>query len=801
MGRNILASKISVVIDAKVLGKEDLRALDAQVDKTASGFGNLKSSIVSAFTSPTAILAGASAITGAVTTVGIAVFDLAKETSDYGSIIHDLGEKTGLSAETISSIKFAADQSGSSIEDFSQGLVRFEKTVGEAARGSDEAKAKLIRLGIDPKAAINDLEGALGKAFKTIHDAPPGIRQTNAAMDAFGKSGASLIPTINAADGDLKKLVQTAKNLGVTFSDEDAKAADEFGDTLDTLAAQIRGLGFSIGREVMPQITGGMRLVSNELSEQRSEWDHWGRAASTATSVAIGVVAALYNQYLVPIEKVLNRFTTAGDVAGRIAKDIFPEDKAEAGGTLDSPFKKRKRDYYDYDNNGTRDKSSRATHKNTPEDRGDKLLEQLTQEHKMLAALSKESQVRIQLEDKAYAKLNDTLKDQIINRAKDIDLRKVQLAIQKQREVSAYEFADFLLDQKRTIREFDFPPTAMDAVDDMIEKHRRLGAYVNEEAEAWARWNANVIDNRKAIADFNVGVETNIDILNRLAEAADRAAASEKHLFDIEPPPPFPEAQKKDRRHRFDLTGRDTEDEVQRAEKAIDGLKRAWGDVKEIGENAVGTFASGIGSMVENFILLGSTGPAALKKLTAQALASVAAESAVKAIYWTAQGIVDLFFNPARAAADFAGAALFASIAGVTAFAGRAIAGDSFKNNGAGGGGGYSSRPGTRAYTDTNGNSATLPTNQITPSGTPARNSNNSSVAQALNRVAAAVEENTAATRAHTAVASRLEGISPGKIVAMGARQNPHAFGRGVLRSMDRDASVTDGISRRQNTE
>jgi hypothetical protein len=110
-----------------------------------------------------------------------------------------------------------------------------------------------------------------------------------------------------------------------------------------------------------------------------------------------------------------------------------------------------------------------------------------------------------------------------------------------------------------------------------------------------------------------------------------------------------------------------------------EGLKAAFKELKTIGLEAFGSLAQGIGGLVENYVLLGTTGPAALRKLLAATLAQIAAESAVKAIYWTAQGIVDLFFNPARAAADFAAAALFASIAGVSALIGRRVAGDLFQ--------------------------------------------------------------------------------------------------------------------------
>lgn len=112
--------------------------------------------------------------------------------------------------------------------------------------------------------------------------------------------------------------------------------------------------------------------------------------------------------------------------------------------------------------------------------------------------------------------------------------------------------------------------------------------------------------------------------------------------------------------------------------------------------------ADAIGQTVANWVLLGETGPAVMRKILAQALASIAAEAAVNAIKELALGFATLFFNPAESAAHFTAAGLWASIAGVAAVAGRGVAGDLFKSAGAGAGGsggsggGSSSRSGQR---------------------------------------------------------------------------------------------------------
>lgn len=119
-----------------------------------------------------------------------------------------------------------------------------------------------------------------------------------------------------------------------------------------------------------------------------------------------------------------------------------------------------------------------------------------------------------------------------------------------------------------------------------------------------------------------------------------------------------------------------------------------FADVARVAFSAVGAvvnqLASGIGNLVQNFVLLGSNGPNAFRKLVASVLAGVAAQAATLAIMELAYGIAALtpwgaaVYGPAPF--HFKSAALFGSIATVAGFAGRGVAGGLFQTQGAGGG-------------------------------------------------------------------------------------------------------------------
>ena len=89
--------------------------------------------------------------------------------------------------------------------------------------------------------------------------------------------------------------------------------------------------------------------------------------------------------------------------------------------------------------------------------------------------------------------------------------------------------------------------------------------------------------------------------------------------------------------------------------------------------------AQAIGQVIQNWVLYGETGPAVMRKILAAALATLAAEAAVKAIFQLAEGFAALFFNPAKAAAHFKAAALYGAVTVAAGVAGRAVAGNAFR--------------------------------------------------------------------------------------------------------------------------
>lgn len=199
----------------------------------------------------------------------------------------------------------------------------------------------------------------------------------------------------------------------------------------------------------------------------------------------------------------------------------------------------------------------------------------------------------------------------------------------------------------------------------------------------------------RRLARLKIGTTEEIEEHDRLIESLERLR---QKRAELERQQQAEDERSKTRKRRVT---KDSEEEEKKADplgrikigledirKFATELEQTIVPMSQILTDAFHGIANAIGQTVANWVLLGETGPAVMRKILAQALASIAAEAAVNAVKELALGFATLFFNPAESASHFVAAGLWASIAGGAALGGRAVAGDLFKQKAAGGGSG-----------------------------------------------------------------------------------------------------------------
>ena len=257
-----------------------------------------------------------------VVKVSSALFDLAKSASDYGSEFKDAQEITGLSIQTLGALRLAAEQGGKSFDDVTKSTEKFVKVLAAAREGNEKAQKTLNDLGV----TSDDLETALNQAYTAIAKNTEGLDRMGAAQDAFGKSGAELLPIINAVagEGGIEGFTKKAQDLATTLSQENVDAADAFGDELTLLETQAKVAAATFALQFAPQITHAMEWTGETIVANRGEFEAWGIAVSeilTGISITTETSFSLIRQELSYLTYGLSESETAVDAWATVWKD------------------------------------------------------------------------------------------------------------------------------------------------------------------------------------------------------------------------------------------------------------------------------------------------------------------------------------------------------------------------------------------------------------------------------------------------------------------------------------------------
>lgn len=211
---------------------------------------------------------------------------------EMGSAIDDISQRTGASVESLSTLGYAAKQSGTDMETLEGSLKKMEKNLAEAYRGNKEAEASFQRLGL----TFDDLKGKspddqfrmIGDRLSRIKD--PALRSAT-AMDIFGKSGTALLPMFADGAAGLEEMEQAARDLGLELNGDDAAAAAAFGDQLDTLWDVLKRGVFAIGSALGPALSDLVDQVTY-YSSQAAKWIDANQGIVTSGAQLVAIVVA-----------------------------------------------------------------------------------------------------------------------------------------------------------------------------------------------------------------------------------------------------------------------------------------------------------------------------------------------------------------------------------------------------------------------------------------------------------------------------------------------------------------------------
>lgn len=178
---------------------------------------------------------------------------LVTTTAQVGDELDEMAARTGFSVEALSEYKYAAGLAGVELDGLETAVKKMQNTITDAANGTKTAINALDQLGL----SIQSLAGmSPEQQFDRIASAVAGIedptRRAALAQDVFGKSGTDLLPMLAEGSQGLTDLRQEARDLGIAWTGESAKAAAQFSDDLARVKSGVAGAFQGLAVDLIP---------------------------------------------------------------------------------------------------------------------------------------------------------------------------------------------------------------------------------------------------------------------------------------------------------------------------------------------------------------------------------------------------------------------------------------------------------------------------------------------------------------------------------------------------------------------
>lgn len=171
-----------------------------------------------------------------------------KAAIDFADSVGKSAQKVGSTTKALSELSYAAKLSDLTFSDLETGMRFLSKSMVNNADLFNQ-------LGV----AITNSDGTMRSTDQVLMDLadrfasiPDGAQKTALAMELLGRSGASMIPMLNAGSNGLEQMRQRAVDLGLSISEDTAKRAEQFNDTLTDLAAVGQGAMIQLASATLP---------------------------------------------------------------------------------------------------------------------------------------------------------------------------------------------------------------------------------------------------------------------------------------------------------------------------------------------------------------------------------------------------------------------------------------------------------------------------------------------------------------------------------------------------------------------
>lgn len=247
---------ITNIAQFRTLMSKDLAGIGAEFSGWAKNIFGSMATMQGAMTAGVAGgLAGLVALTAGTAEIGKALWSAGEKAAKYAQEIEDGTHKTGMSAEALSGLRYAAKNTDLGYEELVASLTKFSTAMVNGQKTTSLSDTAFGRLGItqkDLKAGNENLLPLLYKVADAFRSHADGTLKAAAARELFGRGGTKEIEFFNLGAAGMKMYADEAQRLGLVLTEVDIVAAKAFRLEMIALNAELEGLKLSIGKGVLP---------------------------------------------------------------------------------------------------------------------------------------------------------------------------------------------------------------------------------------------------------------------------------------------------------------------------------------------------------------------------------------------------------------------------------------------------------------------------------------------------------------------------------------------------------------------
>lgn len=184
--------------------------------------------------------------------------EMVDSTVEAGVAFKHLGEKLGISSDSVQELGYAADVSGASVEDMQTALQHLAHEFDNAKKTGTgpfvDAMNKLRVSFNDPNIKEGKLDDMVARLANAFADAGPNVNKTALAMDLFGRSGTALIPLLNKGADGLEELRQEFQATGAELSGDSIESLEHYEETQKRLHYILLGFKNEAVMALVPEL-------------------------------------------------------------------------------------------------------------------------------------------------------------------------------------------------------------------------------------------------------------------------------------------------------------------------------------------------------------------------------------------------------------------------------------------------------------------------------------------------------------------------------------------------------------------